>query len=278
MASLVVDLEEARTALAAVAHRIAVLLSDDFDSSQRIPGLDWTVGDAVAHVASEMRYFARLASGEITPEEMWADLAPGTEGLLLSERLTVMNATDIARFDRRQISRGGELVEAAIGDFLSATEDWPAGVLFRGIEGDLELPSITCVVLMEALIHGHDLARGIGMPWAIPADEARLVLTGMAPLLPEGFVAANAGDMRATIDVRVRGGPHFAIWVRDGCMEVASEPTEPVDCHISAEPVTFLLVSAGRRSQWSGVLRGQLVAWGRRPWLAMRLQHLLHPL
>jgi hypothetical protein len=29
-----------------------------------------------------------------------------------------------------------------------------------------------------------------------------------------------------------------------------------------------------RRSQWPGILRGQLVAWGRRPWLGPRFQGL----
>ena len=38
--------------------------------------------------------------------------------------------------------------------------------------------------------------------------------------------------------------------------------------------MTFLLVVYGRRSQWPGILRGQLRAWGRRPWLGPRFQRL----
>ena len=275
MADLAVDLADARVALAAVARRIAVLLGEEFDSSRRIPGMTWTVGDAVAHVASETRSFARLASGETTPEQMWNTYAPGTEGRPSSERMTVLNAAEIAAFDRREIGRGGELVEAAVDDFLSTTSDWPPGRQFRGIEGDLEPSTATCVVLGELLIHGLDLARGLGRPWAIPADEARLVLTAGTALLPDLFNADEAGDMRATIDMRVRGGPRFAIWVHDGTLEATPQPVERVDCHISADAVVFMLVSFGRLSHWHGVLRGQLVAWGRRPWLAMRLPTLL---
>lgn len=275
MGGLAVDLVEARAALAAVARRISALLADDFDSSRRVPGLDWTVGDAVAHVASETRSFARLASGEITPEDMWNRYAPGTEGLPSSERMAVLNANEIASFDRGQMSRGGELVGAAIHDFLKTTAGWPADRMFRGIEGDLELPTATCVVLGEMVIHGGDLARGLGKPWVIRPDEARLVLAGLTALLPEMLDTAAAGDTRATIDLRIRGGPQFAIWVHDGRLEVTAEPIEKADCHISADPVAFLLVSSGRRSQLGGILRGQLVAWGRRPWLAMQLSRLL---
>jgi uncharacterized protein (TIGR03083 family) len=275
MGDLVVDLENARLSLASVAHRIAVLLAGEFDSARTIPGLEWTVGDAVAHVASETRSFARLASGEITPEEMWQTFAPGTEGRPSSERMAVLNAAEIAAFDRSLVSQGGQLAEAAVRDFLTTTEDWPSDRMFRGIEGDLALPTATCVVLFELLMHGSDLARGLGTPWEVSADEARLVLTGLSSLLPGQFDADAGRGTRATIYMRIRGGPQFAIWVHDGRLEVNSRPTEPVDCHISADPVAFLLVSAGRRSQLSGVLRGQLVAWGRRPWLAMQLPRLL---
>ena len=46
---------------------------------------------------------------------------------------------------------------------------------------------------------------------------------------------------------------------------------ESVDCHVSADPVALLLVAYGRRSQWVPILTGRLVAWGRKPWLGVRL-------
>lgn len=271
MGDLVVDLGQARTALAEVAQRIAVLLAEDFDSARKIPGLDWTVGDAAVHVAAETRSFARLASGETTPEEMWAKFAPGTEQLRSSERMSILNGNEIATFDRSQLNRAGALAETAVNDFLSTTDGWPGERKFRGIEGDLSLSTATTVVLFELLIHGGDLARGLGKPWTIRPDEARLVIGGLTELLPGQFDRDAAGDMRATVHLHVRGGPAFAIWVHDGRLDVISEPVDRVDCHIWADPVAFLLVSAGRRSQWSGILRGQLAAWGRRPWLAMKL-------
>jgi hypothetical protein len=53
-------------------------------------------------------------------------------------------------------------------------------------------------------------------------------------------------------------------------------PSQPgaADCRLTVDPVTFLLVAYWRRSQWPGILRGQLRAWGRRPWLGPRFQGL----
>jgi hypothetical protein len=45
----------------------------------------------------------------------------------------------------------------------------------------------------------------------------------------------------------------------------------PVDCHISAEPVTFLLMSYNRIGPTMPALSGKVRVWGRRPWLATRL-------
>ena len=44
-----------------------------------------------------------------------------------------------------------------------------------------------------------------------------------------------------------------------------------VDCHIVADPVAFLMVAYARQSQWEAIAKGKLLAWGRRPWAALRL-------
>ena len=87
MAALVVDREHTRVALATVAHRIADLLADGFDPSAEVPGLAWTVGDLVAHIAAESRSFAMLATGEHTPQDMWDRFAPGTGHLPHPQRM-----------------------------------------------------------------------------------------------------------------------------------------------------------------------------------------------
>ena len=56
--------------------------------------------------------------------------------------------------------------------------------------------------------------------------------------------------------------------VADGTAEVRAAGG-PVDCVISADPVTFLLVVYGRMPLGRALLRGGMLAWGRRPWLGL---------
>ncbi len=44
---------------------------------------------------------------------------------------------------------------------------------------------------------------------------------------------------------------------------------------ISADPVAFLLVGYGRTGQWGQIIRGKLVASGRKPWLGFGFGKLL---
>lgn len=50
------------------------------------------------------------------------------------------------------------------------------------------------------------------------------------------------------------------------------DPAQPgsIDVHITAEPVTALLMSYGRMGQLLPSLTGKIVTWGTHPWLALR--------
>ena len=37
------------------------------------------------------------------------------------------------------------------------------------------------------------------------------------------------------------------------------------DVYVSADPAELLLLMLGRRSNWSALIRGKVIAWGRRP-------------
>ena len=58
-------------------------------------------------------------------------------------------------------------------------------------------------------------------------------------------------------------------------MSVEAPSARRVDCHLSVDPAAFLLVAWDRMSQWHAIPRGQLLAWGRRPWLGLRFRSLL---
>ena len=62
--------------------------------------------------------------------------------------------------------------------------------------------------------------------------------------------------------------------IKNGAATVEPWASQPVDCHLSADPAAFLLLGYGRIGQWRAIGRGQLLAWGRKPWLALRLRSL----
>lgn len=77
-----------------------------------------------------------------------------------------------------------------------------------------------------------------------------------------------------TYEVRLRGGgPRFVVRVADGAAEVRAAGG-PIDCVISADPATFLLVGYGRMPHRRALLRGGMLAGGRRPWLGLRFKDL----
>lgn len=83
--------------------------------------------------------------------------------------------------------------------------------------------------------------------------------------------------MVATYLIAVRGGPRWAVRFRDGTASI-EQPQGRIDCRLSVDPVAFLLVAYGRVSQWGPITRGQLLAWGRRPWLGFKFyEFAAHP-
>ena len=96
---------------------------------------------------------------------------------------------------------------------------------------------------------------------------------------PRVFVNhAKAAGRQATYDIRIRGGNHFHFVFDDGALMVEAPSSRSVDCHISADPVAFLLLAFDRQSQWAAIAKGKLMAWGRKPWLGFQFRNLIrHP-
>ena len=132
------------------------------------------------------------------------------------------------------------------------------------------LASMLGIGLAEYLLHGRDIARALSRRWSIRAADARLALAAALPLLPLLVNPVTTAGVHARYDLRVRGGARVSVTINDSALAVSGDG-ESVDCHVSADPVALLLVAYGRRSQWVPILTGRLVAWGRKPWLGVRL-------
>jgi len=86
---------------------------------------------------------------------------------------------------------------------------------------------------------------------------------------------ATAAGHTATYELRIRGGTTHYWAFRDGRFSIVDELRRP-DVVMSADPVACLLVFYGRRSQWPEIFRGRILAWGRRPWLALSFVKRFH--
>ena len=71
------------------------------------------------------------------------------------------------------------------------------------------------------------------------------------------------------------GGGRFHFVFDNGSVRVEEPSSRRVDCHVSADPVAFLMVVWARQSHWTAIATGKLIAWGRKPWLGPQFRALM---
>ena len=150
------------------------------------------------------------------------------------------------------------------------------------IEGTtVPLSALTCHLLSETVMHGYDIAHAAGRKWRIEPDHAAMVVRQFfVPVIqtcdPRTFVnAVKAAGLEATYELHLRGGDRIQYMFNDGSLTVEEPSTRRVDCHISADPAAFFMVFWQRQSQWNAIAKGQLIAWGRKPWLGLKFRSLI---
>src|SRR5262249_27908193 len=161
-----------------------------------------------------------------------------------------------------------------LGECVGADPHAPRAWLVQG--ATVEQSTLTYHLLNETIVHGYDIACAAGRRWRIEPDHAAMVLERfIIPILQtldsqEMLNAEKAAGLRATYDLRIRGGEGFHFIFDNGKFKIVKPSPRRVDCHISADPAAFLMVVWNRRSQWRAITKGQLIAWGRKPWLGPR--------
>lgn len=143
------------------------------------------------------------------------------------------------------------------------------------------LSALTCNLLNETIMHGYDIARAAGRKWRIePTHAAMVVRHFFVPVIQtcdaRTFVnAEKAAGLQATYQLHLRGGGRLNWVFADGSLRVEEPSARRVDCHILADPAALFMVFWGRQSQWNAIAKGQLVAWGRKPWLGLTFRSLI---
>lgn len=254
-----VDKQRAAAALEQVTPSVAAVMRD-IKSPDAIAVGQWTAKHVAAHLAALVPNYHSLVKGEGSPVATTGDRSRWNEDSLAA--LLGESMDDLAK-----------TFEVGMSDLA---------VRVREIDGDPEIPwiagipvpvsGLTAVAVTEALVHGLDLARAAGRTWRIDADHARIALMGIVPTLPHFVRPEAARGLTACFEISLRADDARALLVfDDGRLSIEEVGTRRVDCHISADPVKYLLVGYGRVGQWGPVFTGKMVAWGRKPWLGMKL-------
>ena len=162
-----------------------------------------------------------------------------------------------------------DTIDAEVARAVTALRDVPEAADISW-HGGIRLPvrAVLGAMVGKLLIHGLDLARTVGRPWPIERHDALPVIdffTAVAPhLVKDGL------DVAATVEVRFRGYETATFELDDGALVVRTGRAAQPDVRMSVDPVSFVLMGYKRVGLAVPVLTGRALAWGRRPWLALR--------
>jgi SCP-2 sterol transfer family protein len=228
---------------------------------------EWDITGVATHISHGMDTITAMSRGG-------GNLLEDISGL------STLTKVMVAGEGRRPLGELADRIDASVGGFLAATIDAAAAGddsshawIVQGTVAPLSF--LTCHMLNELTMHGRDIALAEGVPWPIDRGHASLIMQGF--VLPSlhtlgraMVVQDKAGNAR--FEVRLRGDGRTWMVFADGNFSVESAPQGKVDCHLSVDPEAFLLVAWGRVSQWPAIGKGQLLAWGRKPWLGMQMR------
>lgn len=223
---------------------------------------EWSAGDVAAHLIDVMEAAIGIAQGQGTP---FAD-ADGTSS---------NNAARLAARSDRDPKVLADAADRAFSDYITVLEGIDGDPIIPWMDLKVPVSAAVSVELAECLIHGYDIAHSQGQPWTIDPARAVLSAKGISPMVESYVDAEAAKGFTATYDLRFRGHSALHYVFKDGELSIEEPGNRKVDVHISADPVAFMLVGYGRVSQWGPMATGKLLAWGRKPWLAMKFSTLL---
>lgn len=261
---------ESLAAVATMASRIPDLIRSIDDPT--VPALGvWDAGQLAAHLAHVFEVDRDLLEGAPPPPlDDLADLSELTQSKVADEAVR-----DPASVAARVEAAAAEFLTVAAGLHGTEPRMWLGGV-------KVTATVLACHIVNESMVHGLDLARATGRRWSVERQHARLAFEGfICPMYtslgrpPFAVDQERAAGVAACYDIRVRGGGRVFAVFADGGLTIEAPSNRTVDCHLWADPRAVMLLAWHRTGLAGPVLKGQVLPWGRRPWLAFRLPGLL---
>jgi uncharacterized protein (TIGR03083 family) len=276
--------QQGQDALREEVERVTTLLRSIQDPTVPAVG-SWNLGDLAMHLSQVWVGLPCQANRDLSRvHEVLPDIA-GTAGDSMMKdiwELADLMVLAVKNDPERDLGVLADRIEAEAQGYFSecagADPNAPRPWMVEGITFPRSI--FTYHLLNETLIHGYDIAHAAGRKWPIEHSHAamaleRFVIRVLQTSPPRTFTSAKAAGLRATYDIRVRGGDNHYFIFDDGDFTVEEPSSRSVDCHISADPAALLQVFFARQSQWPAIAKGKLMAWGRKPWLGIRLRSFL---
>jgi uncharacterized protein (TIGR03083 family) len=231
--------------------------------AEKVPGLDWTVSELGKHLITEPRRFDRFGRGVVD------DIGPD---------VAAFNRAELEAITEDDPTRQAEVFLAEHASYMAqATKHAPTDP-YQWFGNEMEWSEGAGIYLGELCVHSLDLARTVGEDSSLSRQDALWIINGLVPILPQFPDPKTSAGFSGTFELKLRKGPSVLITFTNGKLTAgpkAKGTGQKIDCVISADPSAFLLVGYGRVSQWGPIMRGQLLAAGRKPWLALRFAKLL---
>jgi len=256
-------LAAAREAFTVTVERYADLVESVRDTSIAIPDSEWTVRDAAVHLAGSNHRMAALAGGE-------ASAVPSVDKQFLDARARKLIAENPETDGKKLAEQIREGLERVMAVTATLPGDQPISY-HAGIR--LDVGQLVSLYLGEYLLHGYDIAVAVGVPWPIDPGYAALAVRGFRACYSAIFNPTTAAGLDATYRLDTAGTDPFFVRITDATYE---EPATlgSVDCIISADPVTALLVMSGRLTQLAAIALGRLTFSSDRPEIGPRFTDL----
>jgi uncharacterized protein (TIGR03083 family) len=260
-----VDWADSLAAVAEMASRISTLIRASAGHEATALGV-WRTGELAAHITHVFEVDLDLIREVESP---LADLDD------LSE-LTQTRVRDEAVHDPAALADRVEVAAAAFLDVAHGLDGSEPRMWLGAVKATASL--LAGHILNETFVHGLDLARASGQRWPVERDHARLAFEQfICPMYrslgrPDWAVnQAKAAGVNACYDVRVRGGQRVFFVFAGGGLTFEEPSARRVDCHLSIDPRALMLLAWHRVGLAPPILKGQVIPWGRRPWLSFRL-------
>jgi uncharacterized protein (TIGR03083 family) len=261
---------EVRAALTDACTRFETLIAGI--SPRAMATAEWTVTDTAAHVTGIAWLYTAMVVSDDTPLPI-----PGMREPILATTVDNIHGGANTQLLRRYAEREPDAIAArlrsSVDEILRLTADADPSRTVTWLGGSsLPLAGVLAHLLNEMLVHGGDIARGIGAPWQIPHEYAALFLelflieimrNGLGILLDDDRPVRRG---RIAVELRSAYTRPVTIVVDTGRVSV-EEPSRDNDVRLYFKPADLILVLFHYRTRSRAAMTGSLTVWGRRPWL-----------